>query len=225
MTAYAYAQAAQVPHLKALEISVCQTADRVLVCSHDPTTQRVTGVPYVIADETWSTLSTLMVTAKATSDPGQPARAFTRFDEVVESYLDRFVLFVEPKSPGTADRLMSTMAELGQPERVVWKQPVNSRRFHIAKSHGFSTWGYVLNDPAHRGGRLVRYAASEHVDMLGAPKSESDAFVSAVVAQANQNDKLTIMWVISRAQDRSRALRLGCAGLMTSRLTEVPPGP
>ena len=44
MTAYAYAQAAQVAEIKALEISVCLSADGVLVCSHDPTTTRLTGV-------------------------------------------------------------------------------------------------------------------------------------------------------------------------------------
>ena len=61
MTAFAYSRAAAFPALKALEISVCRSADGVLVCSHDPTTERVTGVPYTIARETWATLSELEV--------------------------------------------------------------------------------------------------------------------------------------------------------------------
>src|SRR5687767_13268304 len=37
MTAYAYEQATKIKGLQALEISVCLSADGVLVCSHDPT--------------------------------------------------------------------------------------------------------------------------------------------------------------------------------------------
>ena len=72
MTAYAYAQAAKVPGLQAMEISVCLSADGVLVCSHDPTTARMTGTPYTIAEQTWATLSTLKVSGAETTEPDQP---------------------------------------------------------------------------------------------------------------------------------------------------------
>lgn len=221
MTAYAYKQAARLPGLDALEISVCQTSDGVLVCSHDKTTERMTGVPYVIADETWKTLSGLEVSPRETTDPSQPARPFTRFDDVVDAYARDFVLYVEPKDKIAAPSLMRRMASLDQPERVVWKQPINSSLFASAKLHGFSTWGYVLNEPAHIGDNLSRYAASAHIDMLGAPESESDTFVSAIVTAAQANQKLTTMWEIRDVEDRARALRLGCQGLMTSRIAEV----
>ncbi|WP_375426332.1 glycerophosphodiester phosphodiesterase [uncultured Friedmanniella sp.] len=223
MTAYAYGQASQLPGLAALEVSVCLSADGVLVCSHDPTTTRVTGVPYTIAEETWQTLSGLQVSAKDTTDPGQPARPLTRFDEVVDAYADRFVLFVEAKVPAAEAPLMARMAGLGHPERVIWKQYVNGPRFAEAKEHGFTTWGYVLNEPAHLGDNLARFAASSSLDLLGAAATESDAFVSDVVSAASEHQKPAIMWPIRSAADRDRAVGLGCQGLMTSTISELLP--
>ncbi|MET0692338.1 MAG: glycerophosphodiester phosphodiesterase [Propionibacteriaceae bacterium] len=225
MTAYAYEQASKIPNLTALEISVCITADGVLVCSHNPTTTDMTGVPYTIANETWDTLSSLMVSPKYTLDPKQPSRPFTRFDEVVDRYSDDFVLFVEPKVSAAAAPLMARMAGLKQPERVVWKQPINSWRFWPAKKRGFSTWGYVLDEPAHTGDNLLRYAASGDIDMLGAYNATSDELISQVVEAAGAEGKQSIMWEIKTLAQRERALSLGCAGLMTSNVVGVVNAP
>jgi glycerophosphoryl diester phosphodiesterase len=218
MTAYAYEQASRLPGLHALEISVCLSADGVLVCSHDPSTARVTGVDHDIASTPWSTLSTLQVNAAGTTDPAQPSRPLTRFDDVVDAYADRFVLFVEPKVPAAAAPLLARLAGLSQPERVVWKQYVNSAEFEKAKEHGFGTWGYVLDQPSHLGANLERYAAAPHIDMLGVPREQPDAFVSAVTDAAARNGKPTMMWALRTEDDRERALRLGCRGLMTSNI-------
>lgn len=221
MTAYAYAQAAQVPGIKALEISVCRSADGVLVCSHDPNTARISGVDYTIAEQTWATLSTLTVTGAETTDPKQPPQPLTRFDEVVEAYIGRFVLFVEPKvKPATAP-LLERMVSLGQPQRVVWKAPLNSSVFAEAKRAGFSTWGYVLNEPAHLGANLEQFAASGDIDMLGAPKGESNEFITAISSAAERNGKLTIAYPLLTVADRDRAHTLGCRGMMTSRPLDV----
>jgi glycerophosphoryl diester phosphodiesterase len=222
MTSYAYEQAARLPGLLAIEISVCRTADGVLVCSHDPTAERVTGVPYTIANESWATLSKLKVTSAFTVDPSQPSRPFSRFDEVIEKHIDRLVAFVEPKTPDAVEPLMKKMASLNQPERVVWKQPINQPNFSIARSHGFATWGYVLNEPGHLGERLRQFAATSTIDMLGAQRTLPDGILIPVVQEASANGKKTIMWNIRNAEDRSRALRLGCQGMMTSNIAEVP---
>jgi glycerophosphoryl diester phosphodiesterase len=227
MTAYAYQQATtQVPGLKAIEISVCLSADGVLVCSHDPTTRRVTGTDYLIAKEQWSTLAPLMVTSAYTTDPTQPARSLSRFDDVIEAHIDQFVAFVEPKTPEALEPLMAKMVALGQPERVVWKQPVNQPNFGRAKNHGFGTWGYVLDEPGHvYPPRLARFAASKDIDMLGVQRIQSDAFVRTIVDAASSNGKQTIMWEIRSAEDRARARSLGCTGMMTSNIAEVPQTP
>ncbi len=223
MTAYAYDQATRLPGLKAVEISVCLTADGILVCSHDATTKRMTGIDYQIGREQWSTLAPLMVTSVYTTDPTQPARPFSRFDEVIEAHIDHTVVFVEPKTPEALEPLMAKMAALGQPERVVWKQPINQENFARAKSHGFATWGYVLDEPGHTyAPRLAGFAASKDIDMLGAQRIQPDDFVSTVAKAASANGKKTIMWDIRSAEDRARALSLGCVGMMTSNIAEVP---
>lgn len=221
MTAYAYAQAARVPGMKALEVSVCLSSDGVLVCSHDPTTTRLTGMPYVIAEQTWDTLSQLRVSGKETTDPRQAAQPFTRLDEVVDTYADRFVLFVEPKVGAATEPLMRRMAALGRPEQVVWKQPVNSSAFATAHNRGFTTWGYVLDEEGHVGDNLARFAASPEIDMLGAPQGAPDAFVTAVTTAAAAQGKPTIAWPIRSTADRDRVHALGCAGMMVSRPLQV----
>lgn len=225
MTAYAYEQAANIPNVTALEISVCISADGVLVCNHNPTTTDMTGVPYRIADETWETLSSLMVSPKYTLNPKQPARPFTRFDEVVERYIDDYVLFVEPKVSAAAAPLMARMAALKQPERVVWKQPINSWRFWPAKKRGFTTWGYVLDEPGHTGDNLKRYAASPDIDMLGVYNAYGDDLVDEVVRAADDEGKRAIMWEIKTLGQRAHALRAGCQGLMTSNVVDVVNAP
>jgi glycerophosphoryl diester phosphodiesterase len=221
MTAYAYAQATKIPSLKALEISVCLTSDGVLVCSHDPTTTRVTGLPYTIAKHDWKTLSALKVLGTNTTDPNQPARYFTRFDEVFEAYSRDYVLFIEPKATEAVEPLRKLLVARAQPERVVWKHWITSPDFEFAHRHGFTTWAYVLNQPSHIGANLERYAASPNIDLLGAPRDQSDAFCGAVVDAARRNGKNSMMWNIRNDEDRTRALSLGCRGLMTSHVKEL----
>jgi len=225
MTAYAYAQAALVPGLKALEVSACLSSDGVLVCSHDPSTERVTNTKATISKETWATLSKLKVTAAETRDPHQARQPMARFEDIVRTYLDDFVLFVEPKVAEAVQPMMDLMVRLGQPQRVVWKQPINSTTFAVARQHGFATWGYVLDEPAHLGYHLTNHAASPDLDMLGASQDQSDSFIRAVVAAASANGKPTIGWPARRTSDRDRLLGLGCRGLMTSNPVEVVPPP
>lgn len=225
MTAYAYEQATALPKLRAIEISVCLTKDEVLVCSHDATTKRVTGVDYTISDQPWSALEPLMVTSAFTLDPTQPARPFTRFDDVITKYISQFVVFVEPKTPEAVEPLMATMVALNEPTRTVWKQPINHPNFAEAKSHGFTTWGYVLDQPSHLGTNLKRFAADSSIDALGAERRQPDKNIKKVVAAARTNGKKTIMWNIETVADRARALELGCEGMMTSNIAEVPYAP
>ncbi len=225
MTAYAYQQAAQLPYLKAIEVSVCISADGVLVCSHDRNTARMTGVDLEIGKAQWDQLSELKVVADYTDTPIQPARPLSRFDEVIEQHLPNLVVFVEPKVPEAIEPLMARMKQLDQPERTVWKQPVNQRNFATAKANGFHTWGYVLNEPGHLGERLPRFAADPAIDMLGIEKTEVDDIVHRVVGLASQNGKATMMWAIQRVTERTRGLSLGCRGMMTSNIVGVPPVP
>ncbi len=84
---------------------------------------------------------------------------------------------------------MASLLSLGHPERIVWKQPVTSSRFAEAQRHGFSTWGYVLDQAAHLGDNLKRYAADNAIDMLGASQGHPDAFISTVARTALSQQK------------------------------------
>ncbi len=222
MTAYAYDQAARLAGLEALEVSVCLSADGVLVCSHDPTTTRVTGVDLTIADQPWSVLSQLQVRATGTTDPTQPSRPLARFSDV-SGHAASSVLFVEPKVAAATQPLLDALTALGQPERTVWKSYVTSTAFALAKQRGFATWAYVLDEPTHTGSNLERLAADPSIDLLGVAVTESDALVAAVVDAAHRNGKQTMAYPLSTAADVERATAAGCAGLMTSRIRELLP--
>lgn len=221
MTAYAYDQAARLPYLKAIEISVCLSADNVLVCSHDANTERVTGTSLEIAGTDWSALSRLMVTSAETDDPTQPSRPFTRFDDVIDAHLNRLVCFVEPKTDRTNGLLMERMIAAAQPERVVWKQPINSTLFTKAKAAGFATWGYLLDEPAHLS-RLDEFAADPAIDLIGVAVNQTAEITERVMRAAQANDKPVIMWPLSTVADRTHALSSGARGLMTSDIAHLP---
>ena len=196
MTAYAYSQASRVPGIRALEISVCLSKDGVLVCSHDPTTTRLTGTAYTIADQTWQTLSALKVSGAETTKPKQPAQPLTRFDDVVDAYIDSFVLFVEPKVNAAVSPLMVRMAALGQPDRVVWKQPA-----HLDS--------------------VERFAAEKDIDMLGAEIGQPDDVIVRISGAAAREGKKTLAWPIRTPEERDKALSLGCHGLMAADPVEL----
>ncbi len=221
MTAYAYDQAAKLPYVKAIEISVCVTADGVLACSHDPNTERMTGTSLEIAATDWATLARLQVTSAETDDPAQPSRPFTRFDDVIDAHLQRLVCFVEPKTHPTNGPLMERMIATAQPERVVWKQPINSVLFTEAKAAGFATWGYVLDEPAHLN-RLDEFAADSAIDLIGVSVNQTPEITERVVRAAEAHGKPIIMWPVSTVADRTHALSHGARGLMTSDIVHVP---
>ncbi len=224
MTAHAYEQATRIPGLQALEISVVLSADGVLVCHHDPTTTRVTGVATTIADETWADLSRLQVSAADTTDPEQSPQPVARLDDILERYIDRFVLFIEPKVKPAEAPLLARLTGLLAPERIVWKQPLVARGFRAAADAGFTTWGYVLDDPSFLGANLTRLGSAREIDMLGIPVHGRPALVKAAADTAAAAGKKTIAWAITTEGERKRALSFGASGLMTSNVLGLVPG-
>jgi glycerophosphoryl diester phosphodiesterase len=225
MTRFAFQQAAALPGLQAIDLGVSRTSDGVLVCSYDLTTARLTGQNLTIANERWATLAPLMVSAAETSNPAQPAQPLARLEDVLDEFSDRFVWFIEPRSNEAVSNLMARLIALGKPQRIVWKEPINSHRFAEARRHGFGTWGYVLNEPAHLGANLARFAASDDITMLGVSSTQSDKMVKSVTAAAAANGKPTIAWNIQNKIDVDRAVNLGCTGIAAAsirRMLKVP---
>lgn len=225
MTAFAYGQAAALPFVQAIEVSVHLTKDGVLVCSHDANLERVTGASYEVRKANWAQLEHLVVTSAYTDNPTQPYRPLSRLDEVLPRYIRDLVVFVEPKSKDAIRPLQEMLEGLNQPERTVWKQPVNQPNFSWAKQRGFGTWGYVLDERGHKGERLERLVADPSIHMLGVERTRSDNDVATVVRLASSLGKPTIMWSIETAEHRSRALRLGCRGMMAADIRNLPTVP
>jgi glycerophosphoryl diester phosphodiesterase len=221
MTTYGFEQAAAIPGILAMELVVAQTADSVLVCSADPTTQRVTGLDFTVAEETWATLSGLKVRANETKDPQQPARPLARLEDIIDQFIDRFVFFVEPQAGTAAGNLMAKLISLDAPGRIVWKQAINSDRFGEAKLHGFSTFGYVLDEPAHTGENLERLAQSDDLDMIGVAISHPKKLLSSVLDAAQQNGLRPVTWKVGGRAELERALDLGFEGIGSPAIREI----
>lgn len=221
MSGYAFDQAAALEELQAVELSVCRTADGVLVCSYDTNTQRLTNLPYEISKYPWSALKGLELTSAETLDPQQPRRRFARLDDVLSAHLSRFVFFIEPRTAEAETNLMATLIGMDQPDRLVWKQPIVSHRFAKARSHGFATWGYVLREKAHLGENLKRLAASPDITMLGVSGKHPDSVMRDVSAVSKDLQKPAIAWNIFGYRHLRRALALGFTGIATPDITKI----
>lgn len=221
MTTYGFEQAATIPGILAMELVVSQTVDSVLVCSADPTTQRVTGLDFTVAEETWATLSGLKVRATQTKDPEQPSQPLARLEDVIDQFIDRFVFFVEPGAAEVVGNLMAKLISLNAPGRIVWKQAINSERFGEAQLHGFSTFGYALDEPAHTGDNLKRLAQSDDLDMIGSSITLPKKLLSSVLDAARQNGKRPVTWKVGGRAELERALDLGFEGIGTPAIREI----
>ena len=221
MTTYGFEQAAAIPAILAMELVVTQTADSVLVCSADTTTQRVTGLDFTVAEETWATLSGLKVRATETKDPKQPSQPLARLEDIIDRFIDRFVFFVEPGAATAVGNLMAKLISLDAPGRIVWKQAINSDRFGEAKLHGFSTFGYALDEPAHTGDNLKRLAQSDDLDMIGASITHPKKLLADVLDAARQNGKRPVTWKVGGRVELERAIGLGFEGIGSPAIREI----
>jgi len=223
MTLYAYQQAARIESVQAMEVSVHRTLDGVLVCHHDFDTARVGSRKHVIARTTWRELKDVMVLPRETLDPSQPPRPLARFDEVLEAWPAGVTMWAEPKPDDAVEPLFARLDKLPDLD-VVWKRPINAPGFDRAKMQGWGTFGYVLDGPQQTR-YLEQVAPSRWLDMVGVQESASDERVREVVTKAGSYGKRTVMWALANLEQRDRALRLGCRGLMCSNIAELVDAP
>ena len=142
-------------------------------------------------------------------------------EDIIDRFIDRFVFFVEPQAGTAAGNLMAKLISLDAPGRIVWKQAINSDRFGEAKLHGFSTFGYVLDEPAHTGENLKRLAQSDDLDMIGVAISHPKKLLSSVLDAAQQNGKRPVTWKVGGRAELERALDLGFEGIGTPAIREI----
>lgn len=211
--------------MKAIEVSCQQTSDGQIVCHHDASTLRMTGVDLTIATSTKAQLDALTNTAAQTDNPGQNREPIPLLSQVLAAYASNHVLFIEPKTGGAWHSALMTMID-SYPDtanRIVWKQPITSGEWATAKAHGYQTWGYIINTDPNHADHLDTLIPQANLDWIGVERIAPDAFVADVVARATAAGKKVIMWEIRSLADRDRALALGCVGMMTSNLRAVLP--
>ena len=209
--------------MKALEVSVNVTTDSVIFCHHDTNLSRMTGTNLNFSAATAAQVDALTTTGGLTDNPTQDRQPVARLTDVLAAYASNHVLFIEPKSGGAwqADLIALIKTYPDITNRIVWKAPIVSG-FSGAKTAGFTTWGYLLqDDPAHADWQTL--VAKSDVDWIGVNHTATDAYIQGVVALANSLGKKVIMWEIHTAAMRDRALSLGVTGMMTSNVRTVLP--
>jgi len=209
--------------LKAIEISVNITSDNVMFCHHDTNTNRMTGTSLTFASSTAAQVTALTNTAAFTDNPTQNRQPIPLLVPLLDKFAADHVCFVEAKSGGAWQATLLDLM-LSYPDsvnRFVWKAPIIAG-FQGAKSRGFTTWGYLLqDDPAHADWQTL--VAKSDVDMIGVNHAATDSYISNVVALANSLGKKVIMWEVHTIADRNRAASLGVQGMMTSNIRTVLP--
>lgn len=192
----------------ALEVSVHATKDGVLVCHHDASTKRMTGVDRQIAATPWAELSRLRNDARHWLGPATPLAPIPRLSDVLDAFIGTHVLFIEDKT-GThhAKLLDAIFAHPGAQQRVVWKQHVGAQNLEAATARGLRTWGYFTTNELDV---VDRY--QDRFDLLGLIlEADDDAFRRLVAT-----GKPVIAWEVHRRSDLARLRQLGVRGMMCS---------
>lgn len=192
--------------LKAVEVSVSATSDGVLICHHDLDLGRMTGRDYLISATSLATVSTLRNDARAWLGPAAGREPVPELRAVLAQLLDSSVIFLEDKQGTNQEEILALLE--GYPEardRVVWKQPAQSKSHAEARRNGYTTWGYFGSDAL--AGAAAYFG---NVDLLGVPALAPADKVREFVATG----KPVIGWEVHRRSERDRLRGLGVRGMM-----------
>ena len=207
MTAYRQAALAGAP---ALELSVCATADGVLVCHHDVDTKRTTGKDLVIGETTWEDLSALRVDARPWLGPHTPLEPIPRLKDVLDDYAATHVIFLEDKQGSNTKALLELMDSYPRSrEHFIWKQSAAAAQIRLVTEYGYDSWGYFTEEQMP-----LLPERQDRFTFLGINTSSSDEVIAAAVAL----DKPVICWEVHSRAERDRLVGLGVAGLMSANI-------
>lgn len=208
MAAY---EAALTSGVKAIEVSVCVTADGVPVCMHDPTLDRTTTGTGPMADMPYSSLiNTVKVDLGSILGQGWADQPMTNLRDVLDRFMGRVVIFLEPKT-NAAIPIVQKMLQDYYPnanQSVVWKNYYTNPSFTLMKERGFKIWGYV--DAGTTDAQMN--AVDSLIDYWGVPSTMTDARKQAVVARG----KKVICWEVHRRSQRDVLVGLGVQGMMAA---------
>lgn len=228
MSLYAYSQSALMGY-GALELSLGRTSDGVWFGMHDKTFQRTSGDPRTPSDVTWAQVQQMEI-APGPASTGQIPRPYARWEEIMETFYESHVLFIDPKEATLTathrQELYGMMEALpGNPrERLVGKYygvtggPTPNPYWFPEElaALGYKSWGFFyetdLNNIA---------AFQNHWAILGMEYSASQATWGAI----KSHGKPVIGHIVPTLTDADTALSKGADGLMVSGVKSVPPKP
>ncbi|MEU0159028.1 glycerophosphodiester phosphodiesterase [Streptomyces sp. NPDC006261] len=208
MAAY---DAALTSGVKAIEVSVCVTADGVPVCMHDPTLDRTTTGTGLMADMPYASLiNTVKVDLGSILGQGWADQPMTNLRDVLDRFMGRVVIFLEPKT-NVAIPIVQKMLEDYYPnanQSVVWKNYYTNPSFTLMKSRGFKVWGYMDAGTTD----LQLAAVDPLIDYWGIPSAMTNARKQEIVARG----KKVICWEVHRRSQRDTLVGLGVQGMMAA---------
>lgn len=207
MTAYRQAALAGAP---ALEVSVCATADGVLVCHHDTDTGRTTGQDLVVGETSWEDLSKLRVDARPWLGPLTPLEPIPLLKDVLDAYAATHVIFIEDKQGSNTRALLDLMDSYPRSrEHFIWKQSAIAAQIRLVTEYGYDSWGYFTGEQMS-----LLPERQDRFTFLGINTLSSDEDITAAVATG----KPVICWEVHSRAERDRLVGLGVAGLMSANI-------
>lgn len=194
----------------AIEVSCLLSSDGVLFAMHDTTLDRMTEGTWTGSSATWS-WAELREKAKIKTGtllgPGWADQTIPTIAEVLERYLGKVCIFIEPKSNPAVSPLIAMLGKYkGANQSVVWKQHYTGAGFAAMKAAGYTTWAYMDDDTS----MAALDAIEANVDMWGVPITASDAKFTEVLSRPTF--KRVISWPIWRRSERDRLVGFNVGG-------------
>lgn len=193
-----------------IEVSVHASADGVIFAMHDTTLDRMTEGTWTGTNTTW-TWAELREKAKIKTGtllgPGWSDQTIPTLDEILQRYLGKVCIFIEPKSNPAVTPLQTALSKYpGAYKSVVWKQHYTGLGFAWAKARGYVTWAYIDDNTS----MAAMDAVEANVDMWGVPITATDAKFTEVLSRPNF--KRVISWPIWRRSERDRLIGFNVGG-------------
>lgn len=202
-------------YVPAIEISVNITADKTLVAIHDTTLDRTTTGTGPVVSQTWAAIANNVRTDESDFlGTGWEGERLATVRELLDRYIGKAVIFIEPKSNQAIQPLQALLATYpGANQSVVWKMPYDNPAHGTMRNLGYETWGYVQTPATTTDAQLALF--DEKITMWGLPTDSSDVEIARFVDRGRP----VMCWEVHRRFDVARLTSLGVKGLMTSQVS------
>lgn len=203
----------------AIEVSVQRTKDGVLVCFHDTTVLRMTGLTGAVSDYTYAQLlNGVKVKAQTLLGAGWADQPIPTITQVLDEMLSRCIILLEPKTNDAVVPLQNLMDRLypNAADVVIWKlYYTNSTAW--AASRGYKTWLYVDATTTQEQADAVEIGVDQPT-FWGVPHNATDTIIGQFVNRTNDfgpDPKAVMVWEVHRISERERFRNLGVKGIMS----------